>query len=254
MTISSLPSSERPRERLLRVGAGSLSLQELLAVILRTGRKGSDVMEIAAEVLREYPDERALSRATFAELRGFAGLGETKAAAILAAAAGVRVVIVSAYNEFEYARTALRAGAADYLLKPVKPADIAALVKKTAEERAPAAAAAGGPPRTPALARAVADYVAKNLDKPVHLQDIARAVFVSPYHLSRTFKQLTGRTIVEYVQEQRLAKAEEILAATDFSITEVAGLVGFNDAAYFATCFKQKTGVTPGQYRKRQKF
>jgi len=85
MTISSLPSSERPRERLLRVGAGSLSLQELLAVILRTGRKGSDVMEIAAEVLREYPDERALSRATFAELRGFAGLGETKAAAILAA-------------------------------------------------------------------------------------------------------------------------------------------------------------------------
>lgn len=62
-----------------------MSLQELLAVILRTGRKGSDVMEIAAEVLREYPDERALSRATFAELRGFAGLGETKAAAILAA-------------------------------------------------------------------------------------------------------------------------------------------------------------------------
>lgn len=85
MTISSLPMGERPRERLLRMGAGSLSLQELLAVILRTGRKGTDVMEMATEVLREYPDERALSRATLPELRSFTGMGEAKAAAILAA-------------------------------------------------------------------------------------------------------------------------------------------------------------------------
>jgi len=219
--------------------------ERLPVAAVAEAQSGGDAVRLAQEFAPDL---------AFLDIRMPGGDGLQAAAAILAAAAGVRVVIVSAYNEFEYARTALRAGAADYLLKPVKPADIAALVKKTAEERAPAAAAAGGPPRTPALARAVADYVAKNLDKPVHLQDIARAVFVSPYHLSRTFKQLTGRTIVEYVQEQRLAKAEEILAATDFSITEVAGLVGFNDAAYFATCFKQKTGVTPGQYRKRQKF
>jgi DNA repair protein RadC len=85
MSLSNLPASERPRERLLRMGSASLSLQELLAVLLRTGRKGSDVMSLAANLLRDYPDERALARVTPAELCSFPGLGEAKAAALLAA-------------------------------------------------------------------------------------------------------------------------------------------------------------------------
>jgi DNA repair protein RadC len=85
MSLSSLPTSERPRERLLRMGSASLSLQELLAILLRTGKKGTDVMSLAASLLRDYPDERALARATPAELSGFPGLGEAKAATLLAA-------------------------------------------------------------------------------------------------------------------------------------------------------------------------
>jgi DNA repair protein RadC len=85
MNLSSLPVKERPRERLLQLGPAALSLQELLAVLLRTGQRGSDVMSLAAEILREYPDERALARATAAELCAFPGLGEAKAASLLAA-------------------------------------------------------------------------------------------------------------------------------------------------------------------------
>ncbi|NLI95952.1 MAG: DNA repair protein RadC [Synergistaceae bacterium] len=85
MSLSSLPANERPRERLLKLGPEALSLQELLAVLFRTGQKGSDVMSLAAELLRQYPDERALARATPAELCEFSGLGSAKAAALLAA-------------------------------------------------------------------------------------------------------------------------------------------------------------------------
>lgn len=163
------------------------------------------------------------------------------------------IVIVSAYNEFEYARTAFRAGVDDYLLKPVKPAEVADIIRSTAERRRRKADAdAAQAVKTPALVRLVYDYVVQNLARPFQLKDIAQAVFVSSYHLSRTFKQLTGQSITDYIQEQRLLKAEEILLTTDRSITEVAGMVGFNDAAYFATCFKNKTGISPLQYRKKQ--
>ena len=85
MSLSNLPLGERPRERLFRIGPGSLSLQELLAVLLRTGQKGTDVMALAADLLKEYPDERALARTTAEELCGFSGLGTAKAATLLAA-------------------------------------------------------------------------------------------------------------------------------------------------------------------------
>ncbi len=85
MSLSNLPLGERPRERLLRMGPGSLSLQELLAVLLRTGQKGTDVMALAASLLKEYPDERALARTTATELCGFSGLGSSKAATLIAA-------------------------------------------------------------------------------------------------------------------------------------------------------------------------
>ncbi|MDT8902063.1 response regulator [Anaeroselena agilis] len=172
--------------------------------------------------------------------------GLKAAAAILADNPRANVVIVSAYNEFDYARTALRAGVADYLLKPVRPAEVAALIVKTAA----AAAAPDDAGRKPPLVAKVEQYIRANLDAPIKLRDIAQAVYLSQFHLSRTFKQLTGRSVVEYLQDQRLAKAGEMLAATDLSVTEIAGRVGFKDAAYFTTCFKNRNGVTPLQYRK----
>lgn len=161
---------------------------------------------------------------------------------ILADNPGTSVVIVSAYNEFDYARSALRAGVVDYLLKPVRPAEIAGLITKAAAQCAD---------RRPPLVAKVADYISTHLNQPIKLQDIAGAVYLSPSHLSRTFKSLTGQSIVDFVQDQRLAKAEELFAATDLSVTEVAGRVGFRDAAYFTTCFKNSRGVSPGQYRKK---
>ncbi len=162
---------------------------------------------------------------------------------ILADRPAAAIVIVTAYGEFDYARAALRAGVVDYLLKPVRPAEIAALIAK-------AAAAPAGAPRPPLVAK-VEQFIRANLDHPLTLGDIAAAVYLSPFHLSRTFKHLAGQSVTAFAQDLRLARAAELLAATDLTVTEIAGRVGFKDAAYFATCFKNKRGLSPSQYRKQ---
>ena len=85
MKLAALPGEEWPRERLRRRGAASLSLAELLAVLLRTGSKGKDVLELASELLKEFGNAQGLSRATEEEMLSFPGLGEAKACVLLAA-------------------------------------------------------------------------------------------------------------------------------------------------------------------------
>lgn len=169
-----------------------------------------------------------------------------------------KVVIVSAYGEFDYAQRALRAGATDYLLKPVKPADFSEIILGVAASDTTARTSPdpgkGAPTsleaRQPGMTRSVLAHIAAHLSAPLRLKDIAEAVHVSPWHLSRTFKLLTGKSIADCVREARIERAKEILLATDFSVTEVAGMVGFENAGYFATCFKQMTGASPSEFRK----
>ena len=69
-TIKDLPISERPRERLIRQGAKALSDAELLAVILRTGTRYENVVDLAKRMLREF-NIKALSQASLSQLKGF---------------------------------------------------------------------------------------------------------------------------------------------------------------------------------------
>lgn len=85
MKLADLPAEERPRERLRRKGPASLSLAELLAVLLRTGSRGKDVLELASELLKEFGNARGLSRATAEEMMAIQGLGEAKICVLLAA-------------------------------------------------------------------------------------------------------------------------------------------------------------------------
>lgn len=85
MPIRDWPSSERPRERLLRHGAAVLSDAELLAIFLRTGRQGHTALDLARDLLGRFGGLRALLAATPRELCAISGLGQAKAAQLLAA-------------------------------------------------------------------------------------------------------------------------------------------------------------------------
>lgn len=84
-TVKDMPEDERPRERLQRHGPEALSTPELLAIILRTGVGGINVLTLATQLLTEYKSLSALARADFAQLTQTHGLGPAKAAQLMAA-------------------------------------------------------------------------------------------------------------------------------------------------------------------------
>jgi DNA repair protein RadC len=85
LTMKQLPEDARPRERLLRHGAASLADHELLAIVLRTGRPGEKVLDLAARILNEAGDLNTLAEWRTGELTAVRGVGRAKAAEILAA-------------------------------------------------------------------------------------------------------------------------------------------------------------------------
>lgn len=82
--IKDLPKSERPREKLVKKGAQALHKKELLAILLRTGIKGKNVLQVAEDILLRYGDKKLLD-VSYQELRNMHGVGPTKAGQVLAA-------------------------------------------------------------------------------------------------------------------------------------------------------------------------
>jgi len=83
-TIKELPEFERPREKLIKKGTKALKKEELLAIILRTGLKGKNAIEVANNILGKYGNKKLLD-VSYEELRNMRGVGQTKAVQILAA-------------------------------------------------------------------------------------------------------------------------------------------------------------------------
>lgn len=178
------------------------------------------------------------------------GLGGLQAcAAIRRDLPDTEVVIVSAYDEFGYARQAFTSGARDYLLKPVSHQQVVELINRSCLGRGPSRPESAAPPHP--LLDGVRRYVEDNLERDIKLADLARTLFVSPSHLSRKFKKLAGEPVSLFIQRLRVTRAVELMADPGLSITDIAGMVGFNDPGYFATCFKAQTGRTPTQYRQQ---
>lgn len=91
--------------------------------------------------------------------------------------------------------------------------------------------------------------VAENYDKGISPESIAESIGMSYSWFRRIFKQYTGFSPINYIQEIKIRKSMEMLTNTNLQIKEIAYEAGFNNAEYFSTTFKKKTGYTPDRYR-----
>jgi two-component system response regulator YesN len=167
----------------------------------------------------------------------------------------VYVIILTAYDSFTYAQSALRLGAVDFLLKPFHDGDleqaVAALRKRIGgEEKADSA--------LPGLKRGdkskyvleAMDYIGAHYQDPnISISAIAQDLGISEGHLSHTFKKETDYTLLNYLTRYRVHKAMELLRDCRVKVYEVAAQVGYRDITYFSATFKKVTGVTPSEYQ-----
>jgi AraC family transcriptional regulator len=91
----------------------------------------------------------------------------------------------------------------------------------------------------------VIEFINENLAQNLQVSDIAAAINLSVFHFTRLFKQSTGVTPHQYVIQQRVAKAEQLLKYSKLTIVEVAHEVGFSSQSHFHHHFKRLIGVTP---------
>jgi AraC-like DNA-binding protein/quercetin dioxygenase-like cupin family protein len=106
--------------------------------------------------------------------------------------------------------------------------------------------------RSLALMGEVISYLERNYTEDVTLDTLAGVAGMSVRNLLLLFKEATGHAPIEYLLQLRVARAAELLGATEMTVTDIAGHVGFNDSNYFTRQFRRITGVAPSVYRKRR--
>lgn len=102
----------------------------------------------------------------------------------------------------------------------------------------------------PPMIRRAKTFILDYLDQPIGLKDIASAVGMSQYHFSRTFKQSEGITPYQFVREQRLIRAMQLLKSSNMEIAEVAFACGFSSQQHLTSAFTGRFGVPPAQWRR----
>lgn len=91
-------------------------------------------------------------------------------------------------------------------------------------------------------------YLHENINKSITLKELSDLVSLSPSYLSRTFKDTTGYSIIEFFNKMKIDKAESLIIVGDKKIKEISELLGFKDEFYFSRLFKKIKGISPKEF------
>ena len=161
-----------------------------------------------------------------------------------------KVVIITGYAEFAYAKEALKHHAYDYLLKPIKEEELARVIgsiinneKEDYEER----------DKEPVYDKMIDNVIRDIRDhymEDISLTSLADKYSISTGHLSNMIKERLQVGFSDYISSLRMQRAKELLRDESMSIQEIAETVGYNDYFYFTKVFKKIVGISPSKYRK----
>ncbi len=108
-----------------------------------------------------------------------------------------------------------------------------------------------GPPSAALLPflRQAKDFADRYYREPLDLDDLARTAGVSKYHFIRSFAAAYGQTPAQYLSHRRIERAQDLLRATNLTVTEVCMLVGFSSLGSFSAKFRALVGLSPSEYQ-----
>lgn len=173
----------------------------------------------------------------------------------------VTTLILSGYNQFEYAQQAIKYGVRGFLLKPIdleELADLLRFIKKDLSENA-------APERDDAIYAQLVErfssskimdvlvYIEKNYNQDISLKSLAERFGFHPAYLGRIFKEDTHCSFNAYLHQKRIAKLKQLLEQTNLPVGQLLESVGYRNYEYFYTIFQKYEKMTFAEYRAKVK-
>lgn len=183
------------------------------------------------------------------------------------------IIILTGYDEFEYARTALHFGVAEYLLKPLNDAALSETLDRLnrviQQHRSAMRLPKDLSPKNIAtfvatcftesdgehtlLAERAASYIATHFTEPITQSDVADALGITPAYLSSIFHEEKGESYTKFLTRLRMMQAALLLKSNpNMTIQSVAEQTGYASDKHFISVFKKYFGTTPNDYRQRK--
>ncbi|UQZ32571.1 DNA-binding response regulator [Paenibacillus sp. PK3_47] len=176
------------------------------------------------------------------------------------------VLLLSGYQEFDYAREAIRLGVKEYICKPIHYEELGHKVREIGtrirsrqykdklynsiplfQEVPPAEETAKKTPEQ--LMNLAAHYISERLNYDLGIEEVANKIGISSSYFCLLFKNRFAMTFVEYVTQQRIEAAKFMLSSSDKSIAAISSGLGYQERRYFTKVFLKQTGMTPKEYR-----
>ncbi|UOY93316.1 helix-turn-helix domain-containing protein [Ectobacillus sp. JY-23] len=154
------------------------------------------------------------------------------------------IIMVTAYQDFEYARTSIRLGVTDYITKPVIEEELLTILERYQHSH----------PYSEQILKTL-QIIHQEYNEKLTLQYLASHIHINATYLSRKFQEEVGMGFSEYLNDFRLKTAMKILLDhPNLSIQEVSERCGFNSQHYFSQMFRRLTGESPRDYRLKGSF
>lgn len=240
-------------ERFIREGMQTVPWHEIGVQVCGVAENGLHALELAKQ---HNPDILL----TDIRMPGMDGLQLAKA--VREKCPECALVILTGYNDFDYARQALRLGVFDYILKPTSPREILECIQNaiTSQQKRISEALEKQDdalvPKEDGQARTlgsslglILQYLEQNHARELTLSDVAEAFHFNPIYINRVLKRETGHTFLDILNTIRLQRAVRLLTVSDDSIAEIAERVGLSNQKYFSQVFKKAYDTSPLKYR-----
>lgn len=178
-------------------------------------------------------------------------------------------IIMTCHERFDYARRAIGLNCRDYIVKPIfheeleeKLLEVISEINREWENdkyqqfgrewMKQISQEQEGSVSKEELVVQVKSYITANLKEELRIEQMAKKFYLSADYLSKVFKKETGISIVDFIVEERMFLAKELLKEGKMSISRVAYECGYDNYSYFTKIFKKKYGVTPREFSQGQ--
>ena len=214
-------------EPLIRRGISSLDWEKIGITVCAVANNGKEAIDLAS---LHIPD------LVLADIRMPIVNGLDMAERVLAQNKKCKIIFLSGYEDFAYAKRALHMGAFDYILKPASPEEILETCR-----------------RATLNVREINRFIEQHYMENLSLNTLSQTFNFNAIYINRMLKKETGFTFLEILTNKRMSEAVRFLEETNWKLGKIAETVGVPDQRYFSTMFKKYYGCSPKQYRQKMK-